>query len=247
MTQQEKKDSLIAAGITALSMVLIVIILASCKISMTLTPEPVLPDSTPELMADEEFLEPEILQVKGEPNAVNNDSPAPTVQGQPKLAPVENTRLVTPGKNPNPAPPGEKLVTTKHDSPITATEPSVTKEEKQEVTSKVARGFAARNGAEDGKPASSGAGGTGVGISGSAAGRTYQGCTPPSVSLRHATTVKVAVVIDASGKVIEAKASGSASPEIRKACERAAYTARWSEKKGAGESRGTLTFNITPR
>ena len=98
-----------------------------------------------------------------------------------------------------------------------------------------------------GGPGGPGAGGTGVGISGSARGRTFLGCPKPDVALRHKAVVKVNVVIDASGKVVSASASGSADASIRRKCEQAARGARWTEKKGVSETRGTITFTITPR
>lgn len=249
MNAQESKDQIIAGAVTLAVAFVTVLLLSLC--SLTYTNLVAQKPNAPEIMVDEEeelFIEPEILKVKGEPDATSHDSPAPSIKGIPEEAPVENNRLVTPGKNPEKNITEEKLVSTKYDSPIKTREPSATNEEKQRVTSTVAKGFAPRNGSEEGQNSTAnGAGGTGVGISGAATGRTFQGCPKPSVSLSHKTTVKVAIVIDAEGRVISASASGGASAEIRQACERAAMGARWSAKKGAGESRGTLTFTITPQ
>ena len=152
-----------------------------------------------------------------------------------------------PGENPKPAPQVEKKITQKQESPVKATEPPATNEEQSKISSAMANKFSGKNGATDGKSGSNGSGGTGVGIAGNANGRTFLGCNTPNVTLRHKTTVKVSVVIDATGKVISATASGSADASIRRACEQAARTARWSEKKGAGETRGSITFTITPK
>lgn len=248
MTEQEKKDSYIAAGITLLILIVIILLLIFCGITYQ-EPEPKPKDTTPELLMEEEetFLEPEILKDLGEENAVNNDAPAQAFQGEPKPAPVENTKLVTPGKNPKPAPPVDKLVSTKHESDMKSTEPTVTEEERQQVTSAMAKSFSGRNGTPQGSSGSDGAGGTGVGVKGNAAGRTFLSCPSPSVTLRHQTSVTVTVVIDADGKVTSASASGGASAEIRRACENAARQARWSAKKGASETRGSITFKIYPR
>lgn len=86
-----------------------------------------------------------------------------------------------------------------------------------------------------------------MGITGNASGRTFKGCPKPDVTLRNKTTVTVSVVIDADGNVTSAKASGGSSAAIRRACEQAARGAKWSAKKGAGETRGSITFTITPR
>lgn len=244
---QNKKDSAIAAAITFFVMLLLLLFLLFSGISYNAPMEPA-KDSTPELMAEEEtFLEPEILKDLGEENAVNNDAPAKAFQGEPEPAPKDNNKIVEPGKNTKPAPPVSKLVSTKKKSPVKSTEPSATEEERQRVTSAMAKGFVGRNGNPQGSAGSDGAGDTGIGIVGNASGRTFKGCPKPDVTLRHKTTVKVSVVIDSDGKVVSASASGAASASIRSACERAARQARWSEKKGAGETRGTLTFTITPR
>ena len=247
MNNKQKKDSYIAAGVTTVVMLLILLFLyfGGYSFDRQLLAE----SSTPEIAPEEEeiFLEPEILRDLGEENATHNDAPAPAFQGEPEPSETDNTKLVVPGENPKPAPPIEKKVTTKKESPVKATEPSVTKEEKQKVTSSVAKGFSGRNGTPEGNSGTDGAGGTGMGIRGSANGRTFRGCPSPDVSLRHKTTVKVAVVIDADGNVTSATASGGSSAQIRRACEQAARGAKWSAKKGAGETRGTITFTITPR
>ncbi|WP_304382363.1 hypothetical protein [uncultured Duncaniella sp.] len=244
---QNKKDSAIAATVTFFVVLTILLVLFFTGISYN-APQQLAQDSTPELMVEEEtFLEPEILKDLGEENAVNNDAPAKAFQGEPDPDPKENVKIVEPGKNSKPAPPTPKLVSTKKESPVKTTEPSATEEERKRVTSAMAKGFVGRNGNTQGSSGSDGAGENGIGIVGNASGRTFKGCPKPDVTLRHKTTVKVSVVIDSEGKVISASASGAASASIRSACERAARQARWSEKKGTGETRGTLTFTITPR
>ncbi|MDE6423412.1 MAG: hypothetical protein K2K95_08340, partial [Muribaculaceae bacterium] len=64
---------------------------------------------------------------------------------------------------------------------------------------------------------------------------------------RHKTIVTVNVVIDAAGKVIAASSTGSDDANIRRKCEAAAKQARWSAKKGASTTRGSITFTITPK
>lgn len=248
MTERQKKDSVIAAAVTFVVMLIVMLFLFFG--GMSYQQQELVADSTPELMPPEEeeaFLEPEILKDLGEENAVHKDAPAPAFKGQPEKAETDNSKLVVPGKNPKPAPPVDKLVSTTKESPVKTTEPSVSNEERQKVTSTVANSFASTNGSTDGKSGTSGAGGIGMGISGSASGRTFQGCPSPNVSLRNKTTVRVAVVIDADGKVTSATASGAADASILRACERAARQARWSAKKGAASTRGSITFTITPR
>ena len=248
MTDRINKDKIIAAAITLLAVLLILLILFLGGMSYQraqLAETPV-----PELMLDDEeetFIEPEILAIQGEPDATNNDAPAPVEQGEPVKAPVENNKIVEPGDNPKPTPQIEKKITQKTESPVKATDPPATTEEKSQIASSMANKFSGKNGTPGGKTGSNGSGGTGIGVSGTANGRQFLGCSAPDVTLRHKTTVKVSVVIDASGKVISATATGAADASIRKACERAARSARWSEKKGAGETRGSITFTITPK
>lgn len=247
MNRQEKKDSMIASAVTFVAMLLIFLFLFFGAYSFSR--ELLAQESIPEIQPEEEelFLQPEILKDLGEEHAMHHDAPAPAFKGEPEPSKTDNTKLVVPGKNPKPAPPVDRLVDSKKENDVKSTEPSITKEEKQKVTSSVAKGFSGRNGAVEGKNGTDGAGGTGMGIHGVASGRTFKGCPTPDVYLRHKTTVRVNVVIDADGNVISASASGGASAQIRRACEQAARGAKWSAKKGAGETRGTITFTITPR
>lgn len=247
MTPQEKRDSTLAAIITVIAALLLVLTLVFSSISYDI--RELAQASTPEISMDidedEEFIEPELLQDLGEPDAVNNDAPAPAVKGDPKPDVKDNVCKVEPGKNPKPAPPVKEKVSTKKESDVKSTKPSVTDEERKEVTSKVSKGFGGTNGVKDGKNGSSGAGGTGTGIKGVASGRTFRGCPKPQVSLSHKMTVTVAVVINADGNVISAKARGG-NAEVRRACEAAARNAKWSAKADAPETKGTITFTITP-
>lgn len=120
--------------------------------------------------------------------------------------------------------------------------------ERKKATSAVAGKFGPKNGAESGGAATTGgAGGNGIGIAGTANGRTFISCPKPDVALRHKTVVRVNIVIDAAGSVVEATATGSADASIRRKCEAAARRARWSAKKGAAPTRGSLTFTIIPK
>lgn len=203
--------------------------------------------STPEIMDEEVFIEPELVEL-GEENAVNHDKPAPAMKGEPDPAPEDKAEIIEPGPKPEPAPPKPKLNTQKKESKMKVEEPSQTDKERQKATSSVANKFSHRHGAVEGTDkGTSGAGGTGVGVSGNAHGRSFISCPKPDVALRHKTIVTVNVVIDAEGKVVEATAKGSADASIRRKCEAAARQARWSAKKGATSTRGSITFTITPR
>lgn len=243
---REDKDRAVAALLTFA--VVLVILLVLFFGGITWDRAALAEQSTPELMQEEIFIEPELVEL-GEETAVNKQEPAPTLKGEPEPDPVDRAEIIEPGPKPDPKPkPVRKETTSKKESKMKVDEPSKTDKEKQKATSSVASKFSTKNGSTEGSDkGTSGAGGTGVGVSGNAHGRSFISCPKPDVSLRHKTIVTVNVVIDAEGKVMEAKATGSASASIRSKCEAAARQARWSAKKGATTTRGSITFTITPK
>ncbi len=244
--RQQRKDSMIAVLLTMFVVALILLVLFFGGI--TWDRAALAESSTPEILPPEEelFIEPELVDL-GEENAETADKPAAAIKGEPEPAEEDRAEIIEPGENPKPAPPEPKTVTQKNESPVKKKEPSQTDRDRQKATSSMANKFAVRNGSPEGKGEGAGAGGDGVGIKGNARGRTFISCPKPDVYLRHKTIVTVAVVIDADGKVISASASGSAEAKIRRKCEQAARGARWTAKKGAAETRGSITFTITPR
>ncbi len=244
--RQQRKDSMIAVLLTMFVVALILLVLFFGGI--TWDRAALAESSTPEILPPEEelFIEPELVDL-GEENAETADKPAAAIKGEPEPAEEDRAEIIEPGENPKPAPPEPKTVTQKNESPVKKKEPSQTDRDRQKATASMANKFAVRNGSPEGKGEGAGAGGDGVGIKGNARGRTFISCPKPDVYLRHKTIVTVAVVIDADGKVISASASGSAEAKIRRKCEQAARGARWTAKKGAAETRGSITFTITPR
>lgn len=247
--KKEDKDRAIAAGLTFLVTLILLLVLffGGIRFDRQLLVE----SSTPEILPPDEelFIEPQLVDLGEETSENHNTDPAPSLKGEPDPAPEDHAEIVEPGEKPQPvAKPVEKLVTQKKESKVVKEEPSVTDKERQKATSSVANKFSPKNGTPEGSDeGASGAGGSGVGVSGNAHGRTFISCPKPDVALRHKTIVTVSVVIDAEGKVIEASATGSADAAIRRKCEAAARQARWSPKKGASTTRGSITFTITPR
>lgn len=241
----EKKNARIAAGVTfgVALLILLWLFFGGLKWDRDALAQ----SSTPEIMDDEPlFIDPELLDL-GEENATENDMPAPSPQGEPEPSPEDDPEIIEPGKAEK-GPQTPKLNTSTKESDVKAQEPPATEKEKKAATSAVASKFSPKNGASEATSTdSSGAGGSGTGITGKASGRSFISCPKPDVALRNKTVVTVNVVIDAEGKVTEAKASGSADASIRKKCEAAAMQARWSAKKGVNSTRGTITFTITPR
>lgn len=238
--------------IPALLTLLFAAIVVAILLLVSLTPPlpPVKERTQHALLIEEElFIEPELVEL-GEQEAVNHDQPAPAVKGEPKPAPVEQPEVKVAAPEPKPqTPPAPKVATQKKESSMKTPPESANAKEVKEATSALASKFSSKNGNPSGNDAAgaSGVGGTGIGIAGSAHGRTFQGCPKPDVTLRHKTVVKVNVVIDADGRVTEATATGSADASIRRKCEAAARAARWSPKSGAAPTRGTLTFTISPK
>ena len=166
----ENKDRAIAAGVTFIAVLLILLFLFTG--GMDFQRIELAEASTPEMMLDPEdeetFIQPEILKTQGEPDATENDEPAPVEQGEPVKAPVENNKIVVPGDNPKPAPQIEKKITHKAESPVKATDPPATKEEPSKISSEMANKFSGKNGTPGGKTGSNGSGGNGIGVSGTA-------------------------------------------------------------------------------
>ncbi|MDE6741340.1 MAG: hypothetical protein K2J58_03300 [Muribaculaceae bacterium] len=204
----------------------------------------------PQLEEDEIFLDPELLLEQhksiGEPDAVVNDAPAAEVKGEPAPAPVEQPHTVISGENTVPSP-EEQLIASKEESPVQTVAPDKKKEEKK-VAASMAGKFSSKPGTVAGKfDSTGGSDGAASGVTGKMSGRQFLGCPLPDVSLAHKTTVTVSITVDAEGKVMTATASGAATREIRKKCEQAAMQARWSAKKGAASTRGSITFTIIPK
>lgn len=253
MDKRNKKDSIIAAAITFAAALAILLWLFFG--GLTFDRANLAASSMPEIQPAEEeelFVEPELIQELGEPDAVTHDEPAPAFKGEPEKAETENTKLVVPGKNEKQTAPVEKPVTQSKPSPVTVTEPPKVNEDQKKVTSKMAGKFSNQNGAQTGTSGTQGAGGTGVGIDGFVSGRRFISCPKPSVALQNKVVVVVNVTINSSGQVTKAigrTKSGSNNNEkaIVKACEAAAMKARWNEDKDTPSATGTLTFIITPK
>lgn len=245
-SDSQVKDRLIAGGATLLAALLLLLVLFFSTIGED-RPE-LARDSIPELAVDDElFLEPELLD-PGQQDASTDDQPADALQGEPEQAPQPQPETVVKGKNEKPAPQREKLATQKKESPVKATEPQQTDKEPKKAADPAAGKFSGQSGNPTGKAdgkASSGTGGDGA--VGSLHGRSFLGSDTPKVSLRHKTVIVVDVRVNAEGRVVSASARSGGDAAMRRECERAARTARWSAKKGASEAAGTITFTITPK
>ena len=240
--QQNNKDRAVAALLTMLCVLLILLGLffGSVRWDRSLLAEA----STPEIMEDVPiYFEPMIIPL-GEEASTADDAPAEAASGSPIPAETPQARMENTGTDKTSAPV----------SPVAEGKPDVkpdlknSEKERQEATDAVTSVFGTGTGNVSSSSSSSGgAGGDGEGVYGSAQGRSFISCPLPDVSLRHLTIVKVYVIINSEGNVIEAKASGAPNASIRKKCEEAAMRAKWSKKAGASDARGSITFRIIPR
>lgn len=251
MTQQTY-DRIIAAVITAViaSLILIALFMSGMSFERDALSQNT---STEQPMEEEEFfIEPlPLVEDPGEPDPEVADAgaqEAPAEQGEPDPAPVDNNKIVVNGENDKPAPQRPKPITQTKPSPVKVTEPKKTDKPESRVTSKVASGFAGKNGAVDGKPGGQGTGGVGTSaVKGSSRGRGFISCPKPNVSLKQKVVIVVNVTINENGNAISARATGSAERYLRVACEQAALKSKWDPKKGAGNVQGVITFTITPK
>ena len=248
MNLSQRRDSMIAAIVTFLTVALLLVwlLVATLRYDERLAAS----SENPQLEEDEIFLDPELLlenhQSIGEPDAIASDAPAPEVKGEPAPAPVEQPHTVLSGDNVVPSP-EQTLIASAEESPVQTVAPDRKKEE-EKVATAMAGKFSSKPGSVQGKfDSPGGSDGVASGVSGKMSGRQFLGCPLPDVSLAHKTTVTVSITVDAEGKVMTATASGAATREIRKKCEQAAMQARWSAKKGAASTRGSITFTIIPK
>lgn len=256
----ENKDRVIAGAVTFAAALLLLLVLYFSE----LTPgrSAMASASVPETGNDEElFIDPEfeeeelqpqdLTEAGDEPTAEEAASPSEPFSGEPDLAEEEQPQRIESGRNSKPSPPAPKPATQKKTSPVQATEPTATDRERKRATSRVANAFSVRNGSQGGSSTGAGATsgkGSGMSVAGNVSGRKFLGINKFTPTLKNKTVVRVKIVVNAAGKVIKATySSGTSDTSLRRQCERAALTARWSESPGAADAHGTLTFTITPK
>lgn len=248
MNASERRDSLIAAFVTfvAVGLILVWLLVATLHYDERIAAT----TENPQLEEEEIFLDPELLLEThnsiGEPDITNKDAPAPEIKGEPVPSQVEQPHTVVTGENTEPSP-EQTLITSEKESAV-ETAASNKKKDDEKVASSMAGKFSSKPGSVQGKfDSPGGSDGVASGVTGKMSGRRFLGCPLPDVVLSHKTTVTVSITVDADGKVTSATASGAASRDIRKKCEKAAMQAKWSEKKGATSTRGSITFTIIPK
>ncbi|MCM1153440.1 MAG: hypothetical protein NC328_07290 [Muribaculum sp.] len=243
MTSREKKDKIIAAAVTFTVALAVLLILF---FSYMPDESPLAEASIPEPAAlDVTYIEPELdLSSPGETEAEEPADDAPQPPGEPEPLPVVSNERIEPGPSPTPAPVSEPKTTQKRPSPVKETPNSNSEAEKKKISGDMAGKFS-KNGAVAGKNASVNGQGK-VNAKGSLSGRKFNGCPTSAVAVKTTVSIKVNVTVGWDGKVKSAKAVTGPS-DYRAICERWARGASWSEKKGAPDAKGSITFTITPR
>ena len=246
MTSSRNKERFIAAAVTIVAALLIFIFLyfGALHFDRALLAASSIPEEAQE---EDIYIYPELID-PGEDESPQQVSPQAEALGSPEV--VEEPKPQTPvvkGENPKPAPQKEKLVTSRKPEEVKSSEPKTTEKEKRKAQGKVANAFR-NSGNASGRADASGAGGSSVGISGNTNGWKFLGCPSPKVALRNKTTIRVAITVNAEGKVTKARASGG-DAAARAACEQAALGASWQpiSNKSAKTASGTITFTITPK
>lgn len=249
MNVPQSRDKITAVAITCLIATVMLLCLIFGTISWS---KESLSKANPPAKEEEElFIDPELLNL-GEPDAISKTNASPAPNGEPEYSEQPTEELAIQGENPKPSTSTEKLMTSKAESDIKVNEPTKTDQQESKISSSMKDKFSMKNGKEDGEESHKGAGGDGSGVQGSINGRSFKGCSLPSVKVNKPVTIYVSIVVDESGKVVEArfksdKGAGAGNQALRNACVKASYNARWSAKKGEPRATGTLTWNLKPR
>lgn len=248
----ERKATVIAAAVTFGAALIVLVLLFVLNIGDSRSV--LAAESIPEIEDNEEiYLEPELLVLDnpGDETQETVDEAAPQPPGEPDPAPEEQPVKVVKNTQPpkeTPVSNKPKQVSDNKESDVKTSTPKLSEEEEKRIASMSGKLKTDNNGSRTGtETAASGSGGDGVEAKGSVNGRTMTFCPTWKVRLTQRTTVKVSIVVDANGKVTEAKAISGGTPNLRKECEKMALGSKWTPKKGAAPASGTISFTITPQ
>ena len=250
MKGRDKKASAIAAAVTFA--IALIVLLLLFTLSLKFDREALATESIPEIQDEEIYLEPEILQL-GEPgdlNAEENDASAPQTPGEPDPGEIEQPERVVKNAEPNPDPVSNKpkLVASSEPSEVKTSAPKVKSEDEKRIESISGKLKTDNNGSRTGsESAVSGSGGVGVSKSGNVHGRRMLSCPTTIVTLNQTTTITVAIVVNAEGRVVSARATSGGTEKLRSACVSWAKGSKWTAAPGAPDASGTITFTITPK
>lgn len=228
MESPSNKDRIIAALLTFLSVLAILLLLFIG--GLTPTKEDLAKFSTPEIMQPEasEFYEPEFMGAGGLYGVGNGAELNPEFQSPENPVPESGIS----------AQPEAYTRTAKPDSNLSSFMNAADR-----LAGEFA-GFDSNTNRRENRNKES----TGVarGIKGECEGRTLLKCSKPNVDVNKFAEVRVAVTVDAAGKVNYAYAKESTDRNLMRECEEAAYNAQWSAKKDARPAPGYIIFTFNP-
>lgn len=248
--KRERKAAIIAACVTFGAALVILVLLFVLTVGNDR--REMAQASIPEIQDMEEiFLEPELMPMEnaGEPDATEDDTPAPEVDGTPEKAPkVEKEQNVPSKKDPDKTlAPKKEVVAQEAPSPVQATAPKKNEDDPKAAKAPTGATFGNTGSGKQTAP-TYGAGGTGLGVTGQLSGRAFKGCPRESPTGSGKVTVVVSVEVNAEGRVVSAKiksSSGSVSADDKKKCLSMARNSAWEPKAGAANEYGVITFSIT--
>ena len=251
MKRRDKKASRIAAAVTFVIALIILLLLFS--LSLNYDREALATSSMPEIQDEEVYLEPEIMQIDepGDLHAEEVEESAPQTPGEPDPGETEQPERVVKNTEKNPEPPVSnkpKLVSSNQPSEVKTSTPKVNTQDEKRIASLSGKFKSDNNGSQTGKESgASGTGGVGVSKLGNVNGRRMLSCPTSIVTLNQTTTIRVEITVNAAGNVTRAKAVSGGTPSLRSACEGWARGSKWSAAPGAPDATGSITFTITPK
>lgn len=251
--QKPGKVQYIAAAATLLTAFLLLVLLWS--VSLGYDREKLAAASIPEEPDEEVYIQPEMLELKPADDAEEEaDVAVPSeaeALGLPQKVEQEppKTQQAVHSDNTTPTQSNQTLVT-QHKPSAVQSEPAKPnpKPDQTKLSSQMGAQFNAQNGSTSGRTGAAGSGGTGTSVNSQGIkGRTFKGYVGTVRSkTAFKATVKVRVTVNAAGKVISAslQSAGGAPSDVAQQCLGWAKLCTWSEKAGAADAQGVITYNV---
>lgn len=248
MNNIDKKDKIISIIATSVVAIMILMILLFTSIGQSI--EELIAQK--EMIQEEEiFLDAELMNL-GETKQIIDNDPAPKLQGEPEYSDTPSEQLIERGENQTQSLQPQQ-VTQADESNLQTTQPPATEQQESRISSSMRDRFNRPNGNnEDATANTNGSGGTGIGKTGNLKGRTFLGCSNPSISITKEVTVVVRITVNENGIVTNASflsdnGPGAGNKRLRNACVNASKQAKWSAKKGVATQTGTITWHLKPK
>lgn len=246
MNSIERKDKIIAATTTAVVAIIILLFLLFSSIGQSIEELIAQQDLSQE---EEIFIEPELMNL-GETEQIRDNEAAPKIQGTPQHSETPSQELIEQGESSTPSIQARQITQT-DESQVQTTPPPATEQESR-ISSAMRDRFNRPNGNENASSNENGSGNSGIGKTGNLKGRTFLGCSNPSISISKEVTIIVRITVDENGNVTNASfmsdsGPGAGNKRLRDACVKASKNAKWSAKKGTATQTGSITWHLKPK